>query len=107
MDYKKLASDIVLKVGGTENIASVTNCMTRLRFKLKDLKKADMLEMTVHTDNESLRVVLNLIQRKDRQIDLMAKDLLMCGFDFINFGKATGDFTKDKEKLKQLYAKEV
>lgn len=42
MDYKKLASDIVLKVGGTENIASVTNCMTRLRFKLKDLKKADI-----------------------------------------------------------------
>lgn len=78
-----------------------------IEYLTKDLKKADMLEMTVHTDNESLRVVLNLIQRKDRQIDLMAKDLLMCGFDFINFGKATGDFTKDKEKLKQLYAKEV
>lgn len=48
-----------------------------------------------------------IIRQRDRQIDLMAKDLLMCGFDFINFGKATGDFTKDKEKLKQLYAKEV
>ena len=42
MDYKKLASDIVAKVGGAGNIASVTNCMTRLRFKLKDLKKADI-----------------------------------------------------------------
>ncbi len=40
-------------------------------------------------------------------IDKMAKDLLICGIDFINFGKATGDFTKDKEKLKELYAKEV
>ncbi len=46
-----------------------------IEYLTKDLKKADMLEMTVHTDNESLRVVLNLIQRKDRQIDLMAEEL--------------------------------
>lgn len=47
-----------------------------IEYLTKDLKKADMLEMTVHTDNESLRVVLNLIQRKDRQIDLMADTIL-------------------------------
>lgn len=55
----------------------------------------------------AIQKIKNLIQRKDRQIDLMAKDLLICGIDFINFGKATGDFTKNKEKLKELYAKEV
>lgn len=35
-DYTQLAKDMVAAVGGKENIVSVTNCMTRLRFVLKD-----------------------------------------------------------------------
>ena len=35
-DYTQLAKDVVAAVGGKENIVSVTNCMTRLRFVLKD-----------------------------------------------------------------------
>ena len=34
--YTQLAKDVVAAVGGKENIVSVTNCMTRLRFVLKD-----------------------------------------------------------------------
>ncbi|MFK4901228.1 beta-glucoside-specific PTS transporter subunit IIABC [Lactococcus petauri] len=34
--YEALAKDIVANVGGKENILSLTNCITRLRFKLKD-----------------------------------------------------------------------
>ena len=41
MDFKKMATDIVRLVGGEKNIASVTNCMTRLRFNLNDVSKAD------------------------------------------------------------------
>ena len=40
MDYKKTASEIVEKIGGKENIASLTHCITRVRFKLKDNSKA-------------------------------------------------------------------
>ncbi|MBE6125265.1 MAG: PTS glucose transporter subunit IIB [Erysipelotrichaceae bacterium] len=40
MDYKKTASKIVEKIGGKENIASLTHCITRVRFKLKDNSKA-------------------------------------------------------------------
>ena len=40
MDYHKLAKDIVDKVGGKENVTSVTHCMTRLRFVLKDVGQA-------------------------------------------------------------------
>lgn len=39
--YEALAKDIVANVGGKENILSLTNCVTRLRFKLKDEKKAN------------------------------------------------------------------
>lgn len=35
-DYGQLAKEVVEAVGGKENIISVTNCMTRLRFVLKD-----------------------------------------------------------------------
>ncbi len=41
MDYKKIASDIIENVGGKENIKSMTHCFTRLRFVLRDSKKAD------------------------------------------------------------------
>lgn len=35
-DYTQLAADVVKAVGGKGNIISVSNCMTRLRFVLKD-----------------------------------------------------------------------
>lgn len=38
--YEALAKDIVREVGGEENINSLTHCITRLRFKLKDESKA-------------------------------------------------------------------
>jgi PTS system beta-glucosides-specific IIC component len=41
MEYKALAQDILNRVGGKENIVSLVHCATRLRFKLKDSKKAD------------------------------------------------------------------
>lgn len=40
-NYNKLAQDIVENVGGKDNIGSLTHCVTRLRFKLKDEKKAN------------------------------------------------------------------
>ncbi|MCQ9210535.1 beta-glucoside-specific PTS transporter subunit IIABC [Granulicatella seriolae] len=39
--YEELATNIVKEVGGKENVNSLTNCITRLRFKLKDESKAN------------------------------------------------------------------
>jgi len=39
-DYNKLAKSIVELIGGTENVVSLTHCITRLRFVLKDEAKA-------------------------------------------------------------------
>ncbi|WP_160676083.1 beta-glucoside-specific PTS transporter subunit IIABC [Clostridium sp. C8-1-8] len=41
MKYESLAKDIIKNVGGKENVNSLTHCVTRLRFKLKDEKKAN------------------------------------------------------------------
>ena len=35
-NYPQFAQELVQAVGGKANIVSVTNCMTRLRFVLKD-----------------------------------------------------------------------
>lgn len=39
--YEQLASDIIKNVGGKDNVESLTHCITRLRFILKDETKAN------------------------------------------------------------------
>lgn len=39
--YEQLAKDIVKNVGGADNIVSLTHCITRLRFQLRDKNKAN------------------------------------------------------------------
>lgn len=41
MDYAIVAKKILEKIGGESNVNSVQHCMTRLRFVLKDERKAD------------------------------------------------------------------
>lgn len=54
--YKQLAADIIEKVGGEDNIAEMSHCMTRLRLSLKDdqLVNKEALEQLP----EVMRVVL-------------------------------------------------
>ena len=40
MQYQELNEKILKNIGGKENIAGLTHCITRLRFKLKDESKA-------------------------------------------------------------------
>lgn len=44
--YNELAKNIVKNIGGKENVISLTHCITRLRFKLKDenIAKDDVLK---------------------------------------------------------------
>ncbi len=39
--YEPLAKEIIKNIGGKENISSLTHCVTRLRFHLKDESKAN------------------------------------------------------------------
>ncbi len=40
--HAEMLDSIISRLGGVENISSVTHCATRLRFALKDGSKADM-----------------------------------------------------------------
>lgn len=57
MDYGLLASQIIEKVGGKENIADAFHCLTRLRLILKDPSKADTAAV------ESLKGVLSVVEQ--------------------------------------------
>lgn len=41
MNYSETAKEILANVGGPENVESVIHCVTRVRFVLKDEKKAN------------------------------------------------------------------
>lgn len=56
MSYDSFAKEIVQLVGGEQNITSVMHCATRLRFKLKDHKKADKENL------ENLNGVLSVVE---------------------------------------------
>lgn len=45
MDFAKTAHEIVEQAGGKENVNTVTHCMTRLRFTVKDKKKVNFDEI--------------------------------------------------------------
>ncbi|MFC3418983.1 beta-glucoside-specific PTS transporter subunit IIABC [Salinicoccus hispanicus] len=55
MDNRKLAREIIDLVGGEENINSVTHCVTRLRFRLKDRDKADRKALENHEGVVTIR----------------------------------------------------
>ncbi|UPK44805.1 beta-glucoside-specific PTS transporter subunit IIABC [Paenibacillus pabuli] len=48
MDHKKMGEDIVRLVGGEANINGLVHCATRLRFDLKDSKKAERETLEKH-----------------------------------------------------------
>lgn len=70
MDYEKLASDIVRLVGGTGNVRSVTHCMTRLRFVVRDVAAADQGAL------EGLPGVLGVIYAGGQLMVVLGKNLL-------------------------------
>ncbi|WP_052209385.1 glucose PTS transporter subunit IIA [Kocuria sp. ZOR0020] len=41
VDYPALADDILVKVGGAENVENATHCITRLRLRIRDMEKVD------------------------------------------------------------------
>ena len=61
--YEKLVKDIIKNVGGKENVVSLTHCITRLRFQLKDesiandnvIKNMDGVITVMHGGRQNIR----------------------------------------------------
>lgn len=57
MDHKKVADNILNAVGGKGNVVSLTHCITRLRFRLKDFSVPKKAEV------ESLEGVISVVEQ--------------------------------------------
>ncbi|MCY6371191.1 beta-glucoside-specific PTS transporter subunit IIABC [Clostridium ganghwense] len=93
MKYEQLAKDIIKNVGGKENVNSLTHCVTRLRFKLKDEKKAntEVLKnmdgvVTVMQSGGQYQVVIG------NHVPDVYEDVMVIG----GFSTATSDETEQK-----------
>lgn len=69
MNLQKTARDIVEALGGADNISNLTNCMTRLRFKLNDESKADFKKV------EAVDGVLGLARSGGEQQIIIGTDV--------------------------------
>ena len=65
VDYTKAAEKLIEYSGGAENISSVTHCMTRLRFIIKDTSKVDLEKI-----NATKPVMGNVFKTNELQIIL-------------------------------------
>lgn len=101
MNNTEIAKNLIEFVGGKENIISVKNCMTRCRFELKDISKADIESIKKSQDvlgvvnaDEQLQVVYGVgkVNKVTEEVNkILEKQAVLLGEDAVK---------ETKEKLK-------
>ncbi len=93
MSYDKLAKDILQFVGGGQNVSSLVHCATRLRFKLKDNKKAQKTEI------QNLPGILSVVESGGQfqvvvgsHVSSVYEEIIKIG----NFGKSSSSTDEPK-----------
>ncbi len=94
-DYKKIADDIVAAVGGETNIASVSHCMTRLRFVLKDGSKLDVEEA------KNINGVLNIVVQNGEYQFVIGQDVPSVYEEVSNYNIQLSGTVDDPDAAKQ------
>lgn len=85
VDYRSLAGQILEKVGGEANVASVAHCATRLRFKLKDAAKADKAAV------EKLTGVITVVEAGGQFQVVIGNDVPVVYAEIGQISKLVGD----------------
>ena len=93
IDYTQLAREIVAAVGGKENIISVGNCMTRLRFVLKDDSIPDKEKVA------SIKEVKGVMNQGGQYQVIIGTNVS----DLIDYVKKEADLTDSKAADKDSY----
>lgn len=92
--YEELAKKIIENVGGKENVNSLTHCITRLRFKLKDVNKANT---EVLKAMEGIVTVIKSGGQYQVVIGNHVPDVFSTVMEIGNF-QTEGGFTEEKEE---------
>lgn len=75
-NYAALAQQIITAIGGVDNVAAVTHCMTRLRFVVKDSEQVDSTILkglkgvlgVVRSDNQCQVIIGNTVSQAYREV---------------------------------------
>lgn len=101
MDYSVTAKKILEKVGGEKNIISVTHCMTRLRFVLKD-------EGIVSDDKvKAVKGVVGVMKKAGQYQIIIGNDVAKCYQELLKLGSfkdSPGEKQADQPKQNPLMA---
>lgn len=95
MDYSVAAKQILEKVGGESNIVSVTHCMTRLRFVLKDE------ELVNDGDVKAIPGVAGVMKKAGQYQVIIGNDVAKCYQGLTRLGKFNEDSRENVPKKKQ------
>ena len=101
MDYSVVAKNILEKVGGEKNVVSVTHCMTRLRFVLKD--------ESIVNDNEvkAINGVAGVMKKAGQYMVIIGNDVAKCYKELLklgNFDDSASSNVQPKEKQNPVMA---
>lgn len=95
IDYKQFADDIVDLVGGVENIRGLEHCVTRLRFDLVDLDKANTEEIKKH------KPVLGVVSTGKQYQVVVGQEVVPCFNAIVEKYSFNGEKVESKDKPKE------
>ena len=96
LDYEQTARDIVMAIGGPDNVKTVAHCMTRIRFVLKDNRNANT------TDVKAIPGVLGVVDGAEYMV-ILGQNLLpvyeavVKGYNFASGGNTSENLDKEKK----------
>lgn len=94
MEYSDVAKKILDQVGGEKNIASVTHCMTRLRFILKD-------ESIVKDDQvKAIKGVAGVMKKAGQYQIIIGNDVAKCYQELLKLGNFKDSSSGQKAEKK-------
>lgn len=95
MDYGKTAERVIRELGGKENIESVTHCVTRLRFVLKDDSVVDDEKV------KKIKGVLGIMKKGGQYQVIIGNEVSVCYKEVIRIGGFSSDVKADENKPKE------
>ncbi|WP_291292786.1 beta-glucoside-specific PTS transporter subunit IIABC [Enterococcus sp.] len=94
MAYKELVEEILKYVGGKENIAGLTHCITRLRFNLKDESIADTVAL------KKTKGVVTVVQSGGQYQVVIGNHVPEVYQEFINYAGLSNEASDESQQKK-------
>lgn len=99
-NYKQMASDILIHVGGKDNLSNINHCATRLRLVVKDTSKVDKKTLA------KIKGVLGVEVMDGGSVQIIVGQIiesLYIEFEKIAGGVSTGPKEKEKKNIKTMF----